>query len=108
MLTLGWSDGISFLPISCALLASSKEKNRLVPLRTDLDRRTNGAKRRREGIGYAEALAFLLTLFEQALSTIVGISKELISSLVERFLEELPPVYRARLLLSGKMQPISC
>ena len=50
MLTLGWSDGISFLPVSCALLASSKEKNRLVPLRTDLDRRTNGAKRRREGI----------------------------------------------------------
>lgn len=50
MLTLGWSDGISFLPVSCALLASSKEKNRLVPLRMDLDRRTNGAKRRREGI----------------------------------------------------------
>jgi hypothetical protein len=50
MLTLGWSDGISFLPVSCALLASSKEKNRLVPLRSDLDRRTNGAKRRREGI----------------------------------------------------------
>jgi hypothetical protein len=50
MLTLGWSDGISFLPVSCALLASSKEKNRLVPLRTDIDRRTNGARRRREGI----------------------------------------------------------
>jgi len=50
MLTLGWSDGISFLPVSCAMLASSKEKNQLVPLRTDLDRRTNGAKRRREGI----------------------------------------------------------
>ena len=50
MLTLGWSDGISFLPVSCALLASRKEKNRLVPLRTDLDRRTNGARRRREGI----------------------------------------------------------
>ncbi|MFA6412865.1 MAG: transposase [Syntrophales bacterium] len=50
MLTLGWSDGISFLPVSCALLASNKEKNRLVPSRTDLDGRTNGAKRRREGI----------------------------------------------------------
>ena len=50
MLTLGWSDGISFLPVSCALLASSKEKNRLVPSRTDIDRRTNGARRRREGI----------------------------------------------------------
>jgi len=50
MLTLGWSDGISFLPVSCALLASSKEKHRLVPLRTGLDGRTNGAKRRAEGI----------------------------------------------------------
>jgi len=50
MLTLGWSDGISFLPVSCALLASGKEKNRLVPLRTDIDRRTSGAKRRRECI----------------------------------------------------------
>lgn len=50
MLTLGWSDGNSFLPLSCALLSSSKEKNRLVPVRADLDRRTNGAKRRREAI----------------------------------------------------------
>jgi hypothetical protein len=50
MLTLGWSDGISFLPVSCAMLASNKDKNRLVPLRTNLDRRTNGAKRRREGM----------------------------------------------------------
>ena len=32
MLTLGWSDGISFLPVSCALLASSKEKNRAGPI----------------------------------------------------------------------------
>jgi len=50
MLTLGWSDGNSFLPVSCALLASSSEKNRLVPVHSDLDRRTNGAKRRREAI----------------------------------------------------------
>jgi len=50
MLTLSWSDGNSFLPVSCTLLSSSKEKNRLVPVRTDLDRRTNGAKRRREAI----------------------------------------------------------
>src|SRR3989339_1083384 len=39
-----------FYPSLYALRASSKEKNRLVPLRKDLDRRTNGAKRRREGI----------------------------------------------------------
>jgi hypothetical protein len=32
------------------MLASSKEKNRLVPLRMELDRSTNGARRRREGM----------------------------------------------------------
>jgi hypothetical protein len=50
MLTLGWSDGITFLPVSCALLASNKEKKRLIPFRKDLNRRDNGAMRRREGI----------------------------------------------------------
>jgi Archaeal putative transposase ISC1217 len=58
--------------------------------------------------GFAEALALLLTLFEQALSTMVGISKELIRSLVERFLGELPPIYKTRLLLSGPIQPVYC
>ncbi|MDX9820649.1 MAG: transposase [Syntrophales bacterium] len=67
MLTLGWSDGISFLPVSCALLASSKEKNRLVPLRTDLDRRTNGAKRRREGI--RKATDVLVEMVVEALAS---------------------------------------
>ena len=45
MLTLGWSDGISFLPVSCALLASSKETHRFVPLRTDLDRLLAAARK---------------------------------------------------------------
>jgi hypothetical protein len=67
MLTLGWSDGISFLPVSCALLASSKEKNRFVPLRTDLDRRTNGAKRRREGI--RKATDVLVEMVAEAMSS---------------------------------------
>jgi hypothetical protein len=59
-------------------------------------------------IGLAEALALLLTLLEQALSTTVGISKELIRALVERFLEELPSFYRARLLLPRQIQQVSC
>ena len=57
---------------------------------------------------FTEALALLLTLLEQALATIVGISKELIRSLVERFLEELPPIYKARLLLPGHIQTVYC
>src|SRR5664279_4692161 len=48
MLTMGWSDGSSFIPILVSLLSSAKEKNRLVPMRDDLDKRTNGYKRRQE------------------------------------------------------------
>jgi hypothetical protein len=47
----------------------------------------------------------LLVLLEQALSNIVGVSKELIGSLVERFLKELPPIYKTHFLLSGQMKP---
>jgi hypothetical protein len=48
MLTMGWSDGSSFIPILLSLLSSAKEKNRLVPMRDDIDKRTNGYKRRQE------------------------------------------------------------
>jgi hypothetical protein len=67
MLTLGWSDGNSFLPVSCALLSSNKEKNRLVPLRPDLDLRTNGAKRRREAI--RKATDVLVDMVAEATAT---------------------------------------
>lgn len=58
--------------------------------------------------GFAEALAILLTLLEQALSAVVEISRELIHSLIERFLEELPSFYRTRLLLSWRKNAASC
>ena len=50
MLTLGWSDGITCLPVSFSLLSSTKEKNRLFPMRDDIDKRSNGFKRRSESI----------------------------------------------------------
>ena len=48
MLTMGWCDGGSFIPMLLSILSSAKEKNRLVPMRDDLDKRTNGYKRRKE------------------------------------------------------------
>jgi hypothetical protein len=48
MLTVGWCDGGSFIPVLLSILSSAKEKNRLAPMRDDLDRRTNGYKRRKE------------------------------------------------------------
>lgn len=50
MLTMGWSDGGSFIPILLSLLSSAKEKSRLAPMRDDIDKRTNGYKRRQESI----------------------------------------------------------
>ena len=47
---MGWSDGSSFVPILLSLLSSANEKSRLVPMRDDLDKRTNGYKRRQESV----------------------------------------------------------
>jgi hypothetical protein len=48
MLTMGWSDGGSFIPIQLSMLSSAKDKNCLVPMRGDLDKRTVGYKRRKD------------------------------------------------------------
>jgi hypothetical protein len=50
MLTMGWSDGSSFMPILLSVLSSAQEKNRLSPMREDIDKRTNGYKRRQESV----------------------------------------------------------
>ena len=50
MLTLGWSDGNSFVPMLFSMLSSAKEENRLAAMRKDLDKRTNGYKRRQESM----------------------------------------------------------
>lgn len=50
MLTLGWSDGNSFIPMQLSMLSSAKESNRLAPMRDDIDKRTNGYKRRVESM----------------------------------------------------------
>lgn len=46
MLTLGWSDGSTFLPVNSILLSSENKKNRINEA-NDVDKRTVGYKRRR-------------------------------------------------------------
>ena len=46
MLTLGWSDGNSFVPMMLSMLSSAKEENRLATMRDGIDKRTSGYKRR--------------------------------------------------------------
>lgn len=58
MLTLGWSDGASFLPLDFALLAGSEKKESLVHGEVkEVDRRTSGARRRKEAREKATVLA---------------------------------------------------
>lgn len=45
MLTLGWSDGSTFIPVNSVLLSSENEKNRINEA-VELDKRTIGYKRR--------------------------------------------------------------
>ena len=46
MLSLGWSDGNTFIPVSFNLLSSAEPSNVLSPMNTEIDKRTNGYKRR--------------------------------------------------------------
>jgi len=50
LLTLGWSDGYSFVPVDFTLLSSANVKNRLFEMREDLDKRSIGYKRRMEAM----------------------------------------------------------
>ncbi|HHU17324.1 MAG TPA: transposase [Clostridiales bacterium] len=61
MLTLGWSDGSTFIPVSFSLLSSRKESNILCPANEGIDKRTNAYKRRKSAVSSAtEALFELL------------------------------------------------
>lgn len=50
MLTLGWSDGYSFVPVGFNLLSSAKKSNRYQELSDKVDRRSNGYKTRKESL----------------------------------------------------------
>ena len=50
MLTLGWSDGNTFIPLAFSQLSSEKKDNRLYGMNESIDKRTNGYQRRKEAI----------------------------------------------------------
>lgn len=63
MLSLGWSDGNSFVPITHRLLSSSKEEN-VLGLKTDFDKRSIAFKRRRQA--REKATDVMLDMLKQA------------------------------------------
>lgn len=50
MLTLGWSDGNTFIPLAFSLLSSTKKKNHFREINPNIDKRTVGYKRRKEAL----------------------------------------------------------
>lgn len=50
MLTLGWTDGYSFVPVDFAMLSSAQESNRYNEASAFVDKRTHGFKRRLEAV----------------------------------------------------------
>lgn len=50
LLTLGWSDGYSFVPVGFNMLSSAKKSNRYQEISDKIDHRTNGYKARKESL----------------------------------------------------------
>ena len=66
LLTLGWSDGYSFVPVGFNMLSSGKKSNRYQEMSTDIDCRSNGYKARKESLMAKTDAAILL--IERALN----------------------------------------
>jgi len=60
MLTLGWSDGVTFIPLLFRLLSSTNQKNRYNEITPDIDKRTVGYKTRQEAISKTTDVLFLM------------------------------------------------
>lgn len=63
LLTLGWSDGNTFLPVNSCLMASSKESNIIGPQK-DFDKRSIAGKRRK--LAQMKAIDTMLQLLDMA------------------------------------------
>lgn len=64
LLTLGWSDGNTFLPIAGRLLASTNKKNIYQPAFKSIDKRTLGFKRRKQA--QTKATEVMIDMLKQA------------------------------------------
>lgn len=60
LLTLGWSDGYSFIPVGFNMLSSANKGNRFQEISADIDHRTNGYKSRTESLMQKTDAAVLL------------------------------------------------
>lgn len=61
MLTLGWLDAYSFVPVEFNMLSSAKQTNRYQKISDKIDHRTNSYKARKENLlNQSDAAIFLI------------------------------------------------
>ena len=72
MLTLGWTDGYSFIPVDFSMLSSAKETNRYNEISDSIDKRSHGFKRRIEAM--VQKPDVVLKLIKNALN--IGITAD--------------------------------
>jgi len=92
LLTLGWSDGYSFIPVGFNLLSSASQSNRYQEISETVDHRSNGYKARKESMMSKTDAAILLV--KKALSA--GITADYIlmdtwfttEPMIQKLLEE--------------------
>jgi hypothetical protein len=78
MLTLGWSDGATFIPLSFSLLSSAKKENRIQEIEDSVDKRCNGYKRRTEAL--CKSTDMVVKLLQEALKQKIPASYVLFDS----------------------------
>ena len=110
MLTLGWSDGNTFLPLSHCLLSSSSKQQQLQGASEDVDPRSNGGKRRNmderslgelfyrtidelEDLHYLDALASLPSLLMDCAKEAEILAEEQVNQLLDLFVAKLPDLW---------------
>lgn len=64
LLTLGWSDGVTFIPMLFRHLSSGEKKHRYNEINGDIDKRSVGYKARQQAV--SKATDVLLSMLEQA------------------------------------------
>lgn len=117
LLTLGWSDGNTFLPVNSCLLSSENAKNIIVDAKY-LNKKTSGYSRRR--LAQTKATSVMIELIDQAKSAGLPTSYVLFdiwfcfpASIIQIKKRELDVIAMVKktpkmhFLYNGRMQPIT-
>jgi len=78
ILTMGWSDGNSFIPVVFSLLSYTKPKTQINGINEKIDKRTNGYKRRKETLKKANETMF--DLLKEAVKYAISVDYVLFNS----------------------------